>query len=239
MKPMTTTPMPTPSLPLSGICIVFDLDGTLVNTAPDLQATLNHVLESHGYEPVSAETTQTIIGHGAKAMLRSGLSIQGLDLPDDEIDLMFEAFLVHYAENIDTHSAPYPGCLEALIRLSKAGATLAVCTNKTQVLADHLLQKLGMTQYFATIKGADSVPNRKPHAGHILETLKSANGQPDRAIMIGDSDTDERAAHNAALPFLFVPFGYGPIEETPQMARHILEDFNHLSADLVIQLLES
>ena len=150
---------------------------------------------------------------------------------------MFEEFLVYYTANIDTYSAPYPGCEDALERLSKAGATLAVCTNKKQALADHLLQKLDMTKYFSAITGADSVPNRKPNAGHILETLKSANGRVGRAIMIGDSDTDERAAHNAALPFLFVPFGYGPIEKDPQITRHILERFDHLSVDLVIRLL--
>lgn len=223
--------------PLYGTSIVFDLDGTLVNTAPDLQATLNHILETHGYNGVSPEITDTLIGTGAKAMLRAGLAHNGVTLEDQRIDAMFTLFLQHYSENIAVYSQPYDACVTALERLADAGATLAVCTNKTQALADQLLETLGLSHHFVTIVGADSVPACKPDAGHILETLKRAKGDQKQAIMVGDSQTDERAAHNAGLPFLFVPFGYGPIDNSQDHKRSVLRHYNHLTAEMITGLL--
>lgn len=223
--------------PLYGTSIVFDLDGTLVNTAPDLQATLNHILETHGYNTVSPEITDTLIGNGAKAMLRAGLAHHAITLEARHIDAMFALFLKHYSENIAVHSRPYDGCITALERLADAGATLAVCTNKTQALADQLLETLGLHHYFAAIVGADSVPACKPDAGHIVETLKRAKGDQSQAIMVGDSQTDERAAHNAGLPFLFVPFGYGPIDNSQGHNRTILSHYNRLTAEMIAGVL--
>lgn len=226
-------------LPLNGITVVFDLDGTLVNTAPDLQAALNFVLEKHGYCCVEAPVSQDFIGHGAKAMLLAGLAHQDIRPAEATLDLMFTEFLAYYADNIDTYSAPYPGCEAALERLRDAGAVLAVCTNKMQFLADLLLERLGLKDYFAAIVGADSVKNRKPHADHILETLNKADTPHYKAVMIGDSHTDERAARNAELPFLFVPFGYGPIDNALKEERYILSHFKHLSADKVLKILSA
>ena len=226
------------NLALEGISLVFDLDGTLVNTAPDLQAALNHVLQKYGYNPVLPEVSDKLIGNGAKAMLRAGLTHQRVQPDEGKVDLMFEDFLAYYAENIDIYSAPYPGCVACLDRLSQAGATLSVCTNKKQFLADQLLNSLGLADRFEAIIGADSVPHRKPDAGHILATLKAANGEKANAVMIGDSQTDEKAAHNAGLPFIFVPFGYGPISDDASN-RHTLVNYDHLTAELVISLLSA
>jgi len=223
--------------PLSGITIIFDLDGTLVNTAPDLQATLNHVLTAHGYTPVTPDITDTLIGNGAKAMLRAGLSHQDITPSEAQLDDMFTLFLNHYSQNIAVHSQPYEGCISALGRLEQAGATLAVCTNKKQNLADQLLKTLNLHDRFACVIGADSVPHRKPDAGHILETLKQAKGDPKRAIMIGDSQTDERAAYHAELPFLFVPFGYGPLNKDESHIGATLDHYNHLSVDIIAKML--
>ncbi len=168
-------------------------------------------------------------------MLRAGLTQQGVTLGDEKVDLMFADFLTHYAENIDVYSAAYPGCIACLERLSRAGATLSVCTNKTQSLAERLLNRLGLADRFAIIIGADSVSKCKPDAGHILATLAAIDGDPGKAIMIGDSQTDERAALNAGLPFIFVPFGYGPISDDAS-SRHTLVKYDHLTAELVISL---
>jgi len=223
--------------PLSGTTVIFDLDGTLVNTAPDLQATLNHVLLAHGCAPVTPDVTDKLIGHGAKAMLRAGLGHQGITPGEPQLDDMFTLFLKYYSENIAVHSQPYEGCASALSRLEQAGATLAVCTNKTQSLADQLLKTLSLYDRFACIIGADSVPQKKPDAGHIFETLEQAKGKRERAIMVGDSQTDERAAHTAELPFLFAPFGYGPLDKKQSHIGGVLDHYDHLSVEMIIKML--
>lgn len=237
--------------PLSGVHVVFDLDGTLIHTAPDLQAALNHVLTAYDYAPVLEEVTESLIGHGAKAMLRAGLNVQNISVSADTLNEMFDLFLTHYADNIDTHSRPFPGCLNALARLKAAGAILSVCTNKTQKLADNLLVKLDIAKEFAAIIGADSVPARKPDGGHILATLEAAGSalnqtptnqapadQSLKAIMVGDSQTDERAARNARLPFLYVPFGYDTLDEVSLTEGRILHHYDHLTVNLVKDILK-
>ena len=192
----------------NGWTIVFDLDGTLVNTAPDLLRALNHVLEQIALNPVDLDTIATMIGEGAKAMIRKGVASQGAALTEDAVETHFQAFLAYYADNIAVGSHPFEGAVAALDHLRDEGAVLAVCTNKTQALSDRLLAALGIADRFKCVVGADSVPQRKPNGDHILLTINAAGGIPARAIMVGDSRTDERAARNAGLPFVFVPFGY-------------------------------
>ncbi len=217
-------PTRTAKADLSGCAIVFDLDGTLVDTAPDLIAALNHCLAGSGYPQVPAQAVRGMIGQGAKAMIRQGLEQGGAPAGADLVEALFPLFLDYYAANIAARSLPYPGCADMLGELAEAGAILAVCTNKTQRLADLLLSELGLASRFAAIVGADSVPNRKPHGGHILETLRRAgsDARPRRA-MVGDSETDEKAALHAGLPFIFCPFGYGPIKPEAPAKRTVLE----------------
>jgi phosphoglycolate phosphatase len=191
-----------------GWTIVFDLDGTLVNTAPDLLEALNHVLIEAGLQPVGLQTIATMIGHGAKAMIIKGMAAQGVEPESHRMDGLFNQFLAYYEANIAVGSRPFENTIAALDALAAAGARLAVCTNKRQSSTDRLLEALGLSDRFAAIVGADSVPDRKPHGDHILLTVDRAGGDRSRAIMVGDSRTDERAARNAGLPFIFVPFGY-------------------------------
>ncbi|KCZ59420.1 HAD-IA family hydrolase [Hyphomonas chukchiensis] len=191
-----------------GWTIVFDLDGTLVNTAPDLLDALNHVLVEGGLKPVDLPTISTMIGHGAKAMIVKGMAAQGAEPDADRMDALFDQFLAYYEDHIAVGSRPFENALDALQTLTHEGAILAVCTNKRQRSTDRLLDALQISENFAAIVGADSVPDRKPHGDHILLTVDRAGGKRSRAIMVGDSRTDERAARNAGLPFVFVPFGY-------------------------------
>ncbi len=191
-----------------GWTIVFDLDGTLVDTAPDLLDALNHVLVEEGLKPVDLSTIATMIGHGAKAMIVKGMAAQDAEPDDGRMDALFEQFIAYYEDHIAVGSRPFENALDALDLLSDEGAILAVCTNKRQHSTDRLLGELQITEKFAAIVGADSVPDRKPHGDHILLTVDRAGGDRSRAIMVGDSRTDERAARNAGLPFIFVPFGY-------------------------------
>lgn len=191
-----------------GWTIAFDLDGTLVDTAPDLLGALNHVLGEAGLAPVDLPTIATLIGNGARAMMEKGFGVQGVTLPAAEMDAAFDRFIAYYIDNIAVGSRPFDGCPEALDALLDAGATLCVCTNKRQGLSDQLLEELGLSGRFAAVLGADRATNRKPHQDHVFEAIAAAGGKPERALFVGDSRTDERAARNAGLPFLFVTFGY-------------------------------
>lgn len=191
-----------------GWTIAFDLDGTLVDTAPDLLGALNHVLGEAGLAPVDLPTIATLIGNGARAMMEKGFGVQGVTLPAAEMDAAFDRFIAYYIDNIAVGSRPFDGCPEALDALLDAGATLCVCTNKRQGLSDQLLEELGLSGRFAAVLGADRATNRKPHQDHVFEAIAAAGGKPERALFVGDSRTDEKAARNAGLPFLFVTFGY-------------------------------
>lgn len=217
-----------------GWTIVFDLDGTLVNTAPDLLEALNHVLTDANLARVSLEDIETMIGHGARAMIVQGMATQDVKPEDDLLDACFDKFLDYYSANIADHSYPFEGLTDALDTLAAKGAILAVCTNKKQDLSEQLLDALGLSSRFAAIVGADSVPQRKPHGDHILRTVEASGGDPARAIMVGDSRTDERAARNAGLPFVFVPFGY-EVETAEQIRPDRV--LNHYS-DLISVLTE-
>jgi phosphoglycolate phosphatase len=149
-----------------------------------------------------------MIGHGAKAMIRQGMAHQNIAPSEAELETLFARFLVYYSEHISVGSRPFDKAPEILDELAAAGAILSVCTNKKQDLSDQLLEALGLAPRFAAILGADSVPSKKPDGDHIVRAILAAGGDPARAIMVGDSRTDERAARNAGLPFIFVPFGY-------------------------------
>ncbi|MEL8055758.1 MAG: HAD hydrolase-like protein [Pseudomonadota bacterium] len=201
---------------LAGWTVVVDLDGTLVETAPDLHAALNHVLEKDGLAPIRLETIRMMIGDGAKALIRKGLSHNSVPIDEADIDArLWPSFLTYYETNITQHSHAYEGSVRTLDSLIKRGATLAICTNKAQHLAEQVLNELGLASRFATILGGDRTITKKPSGAHILETIALSHGDASRTIMIGDSQTDERAASDAQLPFIMVSFGYGHLSGAP------------------------
>lgn len=193
---------------LEGWTVLFDLDGTLVDSAPDLLASLNHTLATLDVAPVELPTVRTMIGHGAKAMIRKGLTHAGRPHDEKEIEALWYVFIEHYQANIAIRSAPFDGGPAALGALRAQGCRLGVCTNKTQALAERLLGALALDHHFDAIVGADIVSAKKPDPAHLIESIARLAGDPARAIMVGDSRTDERAARGAGLPFVFVPFGY-------------------------------
>lgn len=204
------------SFDFSGWTLVFDLDGTLVETAPDLHAALNHTLAYKGLGPVTLDTIRMMIGDGAKAMIRKGLTYHDAAIDQAEIDAdLWPVFLDYYAANITRFSRPFDSAVACLQAFQTNGATLAVCTNKAQNLAEKVLSGLDIDGFFSTIVGGDALPTKKPDGIHILETIARAGGDPARAIMIGDSQTDEKAARNAGLPFVFVSIGYGTLSGQP------------------------
>ena len=161
------------------LTIVFDLDGTLVDTAPDLMRCTNYALGLAGLAPVPYEVLRPIISYGAKAMIERGLSVHGKQLTADEIDRLWKRFIDHYVATISQESRPFPGLLAVLDHLEASGARLAVCTNKLAGMSRQLLDELGMSQRFRTLAGRDTFPFCKPHPAHLLRTIEQAGGTPD------------------------------------------------------------
>ena len=207
---------------LQNATIVFDLDGTLVDTAPDLTNALNHALGIRALEPVAPSKVREAVGRGAPAMIYEALG------PDADIDGILADFLVHYEANIAAESRPFDGAVAAMDRLAEAGATLAICTNKRERLAVLLLRTLKLDHYFSAIAGRDTLNVAKPDPGHLLGVIAAAGGDPSHAVMVGDSVKDIGAAKAAGIPSIFVSFGYCPPPPEGPHADAVIDHFADL-----------
>jgi phosphoglycolate phosphatase len=198
---------------LDGWTIAFDLDGTLVETAPDICGTLNILLEAEGIAPLPYDQGRLLVGRGARALVQRGFEVAGAgaDLTEARLDGLVDRFIDLYRPRIAELSRPFPGCIEALGALKDAGAILSVCTNKRTELSVLLLQSLGMSDWFGAIVGADPGTPRKPDPLHLIAAVERAGGDPARAIMIGDGEPDAGAARAAGVPVVIVDFGYTTI----------------------------
>lgn len=195
---------------LDGSAILFDLDGTLVDTAGDLGASLNVGLEAVGMAPVPLSEVRHLVGHGAAAMLRKGFEVAGAASPAPSVfERARSVFLDHYRDNIAVHSAPFEGALEFMSDMRAAGAKLAICTNKSEALARRLISALDLTDQFVAIVGGDTASAPKPDGAPLRLAIEAARAR--RFVMVGDSDTDIRAANAVGAPCLLASFGYGPI----------------------------
>jgi len=222
--------------PLAPPIAIFDLDGTLVDTAPDLTGSLNHCLARRAMAPVTLDMVRPFAGHGSRAMLKAAYGWAARDLGEDELDEQVACFLSFYEANIARHSLPFPGAVDALDRLQEAGFVLAVCTNKSERLARLLLDSLGLSARFAAIAGFDTFAARKPDAIHITGTIKQAGGNPARAVLIGDTRTDTSAALNAGIPSILLGFGYDANAEARAEASHVADDYATVTPQLVHKL---
>ena len=193
---------------MHGWTLVFDLDGTLVDTAQDLAAATNHVLKSKGLAPVVDREILPFVGQGALKMIEQAMAAHGVVLAQKELYDLFELFIVYYAAHISVRSRPYEGVIASLSAFEAQGAKLAVCTNKLESHARALLQALDMTRHFAAITGRDSLGAYKPDPKHLTGTIALAAGNSSKAIMIGDSETDILTAKAAGIPVIAVDFGY-------------------------------
>ena len=187
---------------------VFDLDGTLADTAPDLVAALNHVLISEGLPAADFQTARAFVGHGARVLIERSHKAHGITLDEQLAMDLTERFVTYYGENIAGHSALFPHALNALDVMEERGWRFAVCTNKRESLARQLLESLGIAARFDAVCGGDTFAERKPSGQHILKTIKAAGGNAARALMVGDSAPDVLAAKDAQVPVVAVAFGY-------------------------------
>jgi len=216
------------------ITIIFDLDGTLVDTAPDIIDALNVILRREGLHSIPYEDARALIGHGLRRLIERGLAVAGR--PTADIDRIYDDFITYYAEHIADRSRPYPGVEAALDTLAGRGCTFAICTNKLEWLSVRLLKALGLAERFAAICGQDTFGVQKPHPEALLGTLRRAGGKPDRAVMVGDSQTDIATARAALMPVVAVDFGYTDVPVQDLGPDKIISDYGSLP-DAVAALL--
>ncbi len=203
--------------------ILFDLDGTIVNTAPDLMAAHNHVMKKFGHAEKKLSEIKSLAGRGAWVMMQRSFKEE---IKDEKIkNEMTKEFIDFYAKNIDRNSQPINGVIEFLEWAKGKKISMAVCTNKQERLAVDLLKKLDMSKYFEYIAGADTFEFNKPDPRHLTNVVEIIGGDLKKTIMVGDSEVDANSAHNAKLPFVLVKDGYTEKNENEIKHDELISDF--------------
>jgi phosphoglycolate phosphatase len=203
--------------------ILFDLDGTIVNTAPDLMAAHNHVMKKFGHAEKKLSEIKSLAGRGAWVMMQRSFKEE---IRDEKIKKeMTKEFIDFYAKNIDRDSKPINGVIEFLEWAKSKKISMAVCTNKQERLAVDLLRKLDLSKYFEYIAGADTFEFNKPDPRHLTNVVEIIGGDLKKTIMVGDSEVDANSAHNAKLPFVLVKDGYTEKNENEIKHDELISDF--------------
>ena len=211
--------------------VLFDLDGTLIDTAPDLMNAHNHVMQKFGYETKSTNEIRNLVGKGAVSMIGRSLWNQArkeLKKIDDEKikSKMVDEFIDYYGKNIAVESKLLPGVLEFLKWCKKNNISMAVCTNKTEHLAVDLLKQINVYDYFEYVAGYNTFDYCKPDPRHLTNVIEIIQGELKKSIMIGDSETDSESAKAAGLPFILVEDGYTDKTINEIYHNHLIKDFN-------------
>ncbi len=207
------------------LTILFDLDGTLVDTAPDLMGAHNHVMKKFGYPQKSLDDIKHIAGRGAWIMMQRTFRDE---IKDENLKKeMVKEFITYYAKNIDRGSKPIKGVVKFLDWAKSKQILMAVCTNKQERLAVDLLKKINLSQYFEYIAGCDTFDFNKPDPRHLTNVIDIIGGDINKSIMIGDSEVDSQSAYNAKIPFILVEEGYTEknINEIPH--KTLIKDFSN------------
>jgi phosphoglycolate phosphatase len=209
--------------------IVYDLDGTLADTAEDLMATLNYLLGRQGIAPLPVESAGSLLGAGARALIVRGFAAAGKTLDPQTLEALFADYLEYYKVHIADRTRLYPGVDKALAAFARAGWRQAVCTNKIESLAKLLIAKLGIADRFAFVCGQDTFGIGKPDPKPLLETIAASGGARERAIMVGDSGSDIKTARAAGVPVIAVDFGYTDVPVTELGPDRVISHFDELA----------
>jgi len=220
---------------MAALTVVFDLDGTLVDTAPDLVDTLNVVFIREGLPAVGYDEGRNMIGGGARRMIENALKLEGRVATHGELDRMLGDFIAYYSDHIADHSRPFPGLDAALDDLAAHGCRFAVCTNKLEPLSRRLLEALNLSDRFAAVCGPDTFKVQKPDAEILRRTVLAAGGDIDRAVMVGDSGTDIATARAAGIPVVAVDFGYSDVPVGKLAPDRLISHYDQL-ATAVLEL---
>jgi phosphoglycolate phosphatase len=208
--------------------VIFDLDGTLVDSARDLMGTLNFILAREGTPALPVEKAHSLLGAGARALLERGFAANGEVVETGRMDGLYRDFLDHYADHLADETVAFEGVEAALATLKARGAILGVCTNKMTAHSVRLLDALKLSPYFSAICGRDAFTWFKPDARHLTQSIAAAGGDPTDAIMVGDSRTDIDTAINARLPSICVDFGYTDVPAIQLGATRVISHFDEL-----------
>lgn len=209
-------------------CVIFDLDGTLVDTAPDLLATLNVLFAKRNRREITLGEIKTVIGLGAKSMIRKGGELAGNPFSEAEIDELFEEYLEYYSSHIADHSRLFPSGQAVLDSCKAANIPMAICTNKLESLTITLLEALNLSDYFQTVIGSDTLPAMKPDPAGVMKILENAGCKPADALFIGDSESDLNTARNAGVPCVLVDYGYTKTPASELDADALISDLGVL-----------
>lgn len=217
--------------------VIFDLDGTLADTSGDLLAAANHCFRALGHGDVLtvAQDAGTAV-RGARAMLNAGFTRLGLSYTDTDIDEQFEVLVEAYGRDISRRTFIYPGAREAVARLRDAGYKVGICTNKPEGLAEQLMAELSFRAPFDSLVGADTLPVRKPDPAPFVEAVTRAGGDPKRALLVGDTQTDRDTSTNAGVPSVLVTFGPGDFDVSslkPEALMHHYDEMDAITARLI------
>jgi phosphoglycolate phosphatase len=210
--------------------VIFDLDGTLVDTAPDLLSALNHVLAQFGDARLELGQVRQMVGQGARALVVEGMKSLDIAKTEAEIDQLTEIFLVYYVENVANESKLFPGLSSHLPRYLDEGHRLGVCTNKLEAPSRKLLRAIGVHDFFHSIVGRDTLSTQKPDPAPLLHAIETAGGARDHTVFIGDSITDVLTAKAASIPCVLVSFGYTVTPVTELGGDIIIDHFDELDA---------
>jgi phosphoglycolate phosphatase len=199
---------------LRGATIAFDLDGTLVDTAPDLIRCMNAVLAQEGLPAIPGQDFRGLVGQGARVLIERGAARHGVTFAAAKLEALTDQFIASYRADIAAESRPFPGVAACLEELGTDGALLTVCTNKRTDLSVPLLEAMGLAHHFAAVIGADRAPTRKPHPDHLRAAVTAAGGDVLNCVMIGDTSADVGTAKGLGAPVILATFGYadGPLD---------------------------
>ena len=211
---------------------IFDLDGTLVDTAPDFKNSLNYMLNEINEEPIQLDEIRNLVGYGARELIRRTVLSKGIEHDDKKINEMLKTFLLHYTHNIDDDSVLFDNVKNVLFFLKKKNIKLAVCTNKMEKLSNLLLEKLGILHLFDFLAGGDSYQKSKPDPFPLIKICENLNISTSESIMIGDSITDLKSGHSAGMPVVLMEYGYTENVEIYNDADLVIKNFSKLK-DLI------
>jgi phosphoglycolate phosphatase len=206
--------------------LLFDLDGTLIDSVPDLTNALNEVLHGRGYAPLAPEEVKPMVGDGVPTLVARAFAARGGSA--EEAAQLLPRYIAFYEANATRLTRPYPGVVETLGELRRRGYRTAICTNKLQQATVRVLRGLGLDELFDAIAGGDRYTVRKPDAGHLLELIRETGGEPERTAMIGDSENDAAAGHAAAVPVLLMRYGYARAAPESLGADAVVDNFPEL-----------
>ncbi|MBL6933762.1 MAG: phosphoglycolate phosphatase [Rhodospirillales bacterium] len=208
--------------------LLFDLDGTIIDSAPDVCASVNRVLKTMNRPSVSVDEIKMLVGYGARTLVEKTLEKTGAPGSEDDVDFLLEGFLDSYRQNPSEHTVIFPGAREALERFEQAGIKLGICTNKPEATCFPVLEALDLKQYFPTVICGDTLEYRKPDPRHVYHTLDEMGAARETAAFIGDSEADIKAANNANLPSVLVTFGYCHEPFDSLNANALIDHFDQL-----------